>query len=190
MPDWLRESWGYIATGAVAVAAVFRAIQVTLAAEKDRRALQNSRLETEKLELEVARLKNVDLERQKLTLEVSRLANSPEVVAERRVLYDCLRALVREFVRDARVEPEQIFALHEIRHDCIFRFPDAVDEALHALIGHCVRFYTTSRALNESQLHRSQDDRADIVHRNADALKAILDFEVGLPQRFKEYLRQ
>jgi hypothetical protein len=72
--DWRRDMWGYLVAGGAVPASAVAVLRATLAAERDRQAVQRATLETEKL-----------------TLEVARLRNSPEIVTERRQLYDRLR---------------------------------------------------------------------------------------------------
>lgn len=126
---------------------MIKTVQATLAAERDRLAVRNAGLEKEKLELEIRRLSHVDLERQKLELEVARLRNSPEVVADRRAIYDRLRATLQAITREAAVQVPQLNEVHQIRHDSEFRFPTEIVDALGELTNDCVTLYVTNKGL-------------------------------------------
>jgi hypothetical protein len=104
--NWFQQSWALIVSWAATLAAIIVAIRAIYAAERDRKALEQ-----------------VDLEREKLTLEVKRLRNSPELVADRRAVYERLRKVLAEIIGPGAVTLDQVSALHEISHDTEFRYP-------------------------------------------------------------------
>src|SRR6266545_3257995 len=120
--EWFEESWGYIVLGAGFVTTALGWLRSAYAAERDRQALRNA-----------------ELERQKLALEVGKLKNDPQVVTDRRAIYERLRLIVGEITRDAAVTRQHIYDLHEVRHDAEFRFPPdvvkSIRDFLHAAVG-------------------------------------------------------
>jgi hypothetical protein len=169
--DWLKASWAYIVFGAVCVGAVIKSVRAAYAAERDRAALKNS-----------------ELEREKLTLEVARLRNSPEVVADRRVIYDRLRLLISEITRDADATIVHIRNLHEVAHDSEFRFPPEVVERIRTLIESAIELHVSNLRYQRGLRALSAEDLGRLGDENANALKDIVDFEGGLVPLFRPHL--
>jgi hypothetical protein len=169
--EWFKESWGYLVLILGLVVTGFKLIQTTYAAQRDRQALANS-----------------ELEREKLALEVEHLKNRPEIVKERRAIYDRLDSTVREITRDAKVSMDQINALHRVRLDAEFRFPADVVERIVSLIHATVDFDVTNRVLEYSGI-LTPEGRKKQVEINHVAATAILKFETDLVDIFRPHLK-
>lgn len=171
MMEWLKESWGYLVLILGLVAAAFKLLQTTYAAERDRRALANS-----------------ELERDKLALEVRRLRNDPQVVADRRAIYERLRLIVAEITRDAAVTRKHIYDLHEVRHDAEFRFPpdavNAIKNFLHAAVG----LHVSGAVLAAGLGRAGTEDWEKHVKDNHEALMEIAAFEQNMVAIFRPHL--
>jgi hypothetical protein len=169
--DWLSQSWGYLVAGGAVVASVITVIATTLAAERDRQALKSTKLEYEKLELEVARLRN-----------------SPEAVSDRRAIYNRLRQIVGELTGEAKVLPTHIPGLHEIWHDASFRFPEPVLTAIRDLIAVVAKFHVAGRILERGPGRMSDSEWAAAVDEDHQALNGIVAFERSMIALFQPYL--
>ena len=169
--EWLNESWGYVALGAGFVTTALGWLRQAYAAERDRQALRN-----------------VELERQKLGLEVGRLKNDPQVVADRRAIYERLRIIVGEITRDAAVTVKHIYDLHEVRHDAEFRFqPDvlnSIKDFLHAAVG----LHVSGAVLAAGPGSAGTEDWKRRVQDNHDCLMKIAAFEHNMVGIFRPHL--
>jgi hypothetical protein len=167
--EWLK--WGYLVVGAGWVGTALKWRQAWYSARRDRLAL-----------------KNAELEREKLTLEVGRLRNDPQVVADRRAIYERLRLIVAEITRDAAVTNKHIYDLHEVRHDAEFRFPPdvvgSIKEFLHAAVG----LHVTGAVLKAGPGRWSTEEWQKHVQANHDALMTIAAFEQQMVSIFRPYL--
>lgn len=170
MLDWLSKSWSYVASWLITVAALGAALKNWYAAELTRRELDRA-----------------GLEKQKLELEVQRLRNSPEVVADRRAIYERLRKLVGEVLGPLDATLDHIRELHNIRHDCEFRFPDEIVDAVGRLIGAVVDLHVTRDVMREIR-GQGDSDWAATLERNHQAVDAVTSFAEGMVQLFKPYL--
>ena len=169
--DWFKASWALVGVILALIGTLVALIQKTLSAERDRQAL-----------------KNVGLERQKLVLEVEQLKNRPEVVKDRREIYDRLRRTVREITRDGKVSIEQVSALHDVRHDAEYRFPADIVERILTLIHAVVNFDVTNRVLEYSTV-LTAEGRKKQVDINHEAATAILKFETEMVDIFRPHLK-
>jgi hypothetical protein len=169
--EWFKDSWGYLVLIGGLIAAGFRVVQTTLAAERDRRALKNSQLESDKL-----------------ALEVGRLRNDPKVVEDRRAIYERLRLIVGEITRDGAVTNQSIYDLHEVRHDAEFRFPpdvvNSIKDVLHAAVG----LHVTGSVLKPGPGRWSTEEWQKHVQDDHDALMAIAAFEQEMVDIFRSHL--
>jgi len=169
--EWDKESWGYLVLVLGLVAAGFRLLQTTYAAERDRRALANS-----------------ELERDKLALEVRRLRNDPQIVADRRAIYERLRLIVGEITRDAAVTRKHIYDLHEVRHDAEFRFSSDVLNPIRDLIHAAVGLHVSGAVLAAGPGRAGTHDWEKHVKDNHDSLTAIAAFESNMVAIFRSDL--
>jgi hypothetical protein len=169
--DWLKQSWGYLVLGGGLLATAIVAVRAVYAAERDRKALEVAHLEREKLELEVARLRN-----------------SPEVVADRRAIYDKLRQLVHEIIRDASVDISELAALHELKHESEYRYPTEVVAAMGTLIQSAVMLLWSNKELQLGPHQVGAAEWPNVVKSNSDALLDVLAFEQSMVDRFRPYL--
>lgn len=169
--NWLVKSWSYLVSWGGFLGAAIVAIRAVYAAERDRRALNNS-----------------ELEREKLSLEVARLRNSPEVVADRRVIYDKLREVLFAIVQTGTVELDQIKSLHAIRHDSEFRFPPPIVESVRGLINFAVEMHISWQTLQRGAHQVSNEVWQTTVNKNSIALLGIVEFQQGMADRFRPFL--
>lgn len=169
--EWLKESWPYLVSWGGFVAASIVAIRGLYAAERDRQALRQA-----------------GLEREKLALEIARLRNSPEIVAERRAIYDRLRGVVSAITRDAAVSIDQIGTLHEIRHDAECRFSRDIVDSMRVLINAVVALHVAGEALRRGPNQMSADNWERQVARDHDALVKISQFESSMVDLFRPHL--
>jgi len=133
-------------------------------------------------------LRRSKLEKEKLELEVKQLRNSPEVVGDRRKIYERLRGVLRDITRDASATLEQIKELHSIRHDSEFRFPDKITEGLRVLIGQVVELHVGRQVADAMRNRVSEAEWHDIVEKEHGALTAVLQYEEQLVGTFKPHL--
>jgi cell division protein FtsL len=166
--DWLEQSWGYLVLIAALVGTAFKLLQTTYAAERDRQGLKNSQLEREKLQLEVGRLRN-----------------DPQVVADRRKIYERLRLIVGEITRDAAVTRKHIHDLHEVRHDAEFRFPADVVNSIRDLLHAAVGLHVSGAVLAAGPGRAGTEDWEKHVKDNHDSLMAIAAFEKNMVAIFR-----
>ena len=169
--DWMKESWAYITSWAATLVAVLYAVRTTYAAERDRQAL-----------------KDVELEREKLKLEIARLKNDPAVVADRRAIYDRLRLIVALITRDAKVNSQNIYDLHEVIHDAQFRFPSGVIDSITGFLHAAVELHVSGARLEGGPSGVSTAQWQKQVQLNTDALTKIAAFEHGMVTLFKPHL--
>jgi len=166
--EWMKH---LLTSWAITLVAVTQAVRATYAAERDRQAL-----------------KQVELKREKLALEVEHLKNRPEIVKERRAIYDRLESAVREITRAGKVSTDQINVLHRVRLDAEFRFPADVVERIVSLIHAAVDFDVTNRVLEYSGI-LTPEGRKKQVEINREAATAILKFETDLVDIFRPHLK-
>jgi hypothetical protein len=170
---WLERAWPYLVPWLAFLATLTLALRNGYAAERDRRALAQAGLEKEKLELEIARLRN-----------------SPEVVSDRRAIYDRLRRLVREITNPADVTIAQIAELHEIRHECEFRYPPEVVAGVAQFIRDAVELHTTNEIMRHGQYREvPSEEWGRLTERHHRALLAVVAFEENLVEMFRAHLR-
>ncbi len=170
--SWVVEAWPYALGWLAFLGALIIAIKNTYSAERDRQALKSS-----------------ELEREKLSLEVQRLKNDPEIVADRRSIYESLRGLLGEVFREAATTRGHISKLHHIRHDAVFRFPDEIVTALDGLISDLVDLHISGEKMRayhdghktEAEYHQASDE-------NNQALRRVIAFNEGLVDMFKPHL--
>jgi hypothetical protein len=170
--DWLKESWGYLVLGGGLLATAIVAVRAVYGAERDRKALQVAHLEREKLELEVARLRN-----------------SPDVVKERRAIYDKLRQVVHEIMREASVDMVQLAALHELRHDSEYRYPPEIVTAIGKLIVSAVTLHWSDKQIRRGPEQMGANNWEMTVKSNSTALLDIVAFNESNVDRFRPYLK-
>ena len=169
--DWLTESWGYVVLGGGFLAAVIVAVRATYAAERDRRALQLA-----------------DLEREKLVLEVARLRNSPEVVADRRAIYEKLRTVLNEIIREGSVVRTELTTLHELKHESEYRYPPEIVAEIGELIGFAVMLLWSKKELERGPHQVGADQWPNLVNSNSNALLEILGFRERMIDLFRPHL--
>lgn len=192
MPDWTSQAWVGISGWLLFVAAAVKVVQATFAAERDRKALAAAAAEREKLDLEIRQLKysleSAELQREKLSLEIQLLRNSPELVADRRVIYDRLRATIGEISRDGAATLEQVRAMHAIRHDSEFVFPRELADRLLSLANCTFELYWSHRLLSQPPPGITESHRQAAIEDDDRALKAVVAFEKDLVATFRPYL--
>jgi hypothetical protein len=169
--QWLRESWGYLTLFILLIGALFKAIQATLAAERDRQAL-----------------KNANLERQKLELEVRALRNTPEAMRDRRKLYDDLRQVIQSVIATSNAEHDQIRRLQELKHDCEYRFPPDIVSAIQQLIETCGHLWMTGERLARGADATTYKLWEETVHQNSNYLRQVVEFEASMVDLFRPHL--
>ena len=126
---------------------------------------------------------------EKLEKEVKQPRNSPEVVGDRRKIYEHLRSVLRDITIDARATRKQIEKLKSIHHDSAFRFPDEITEGLRVLIGHVVQLYSMGRQVRDPMRNRVSEAKwHDIVEKENGALTAVVQYEEQLIETFKPHL--
>ncbi|SRR6266566_3690523 len=169
--EWLKESWGYLFLILALIGAGFKLLQTSLGAERDRQAL-----------------KDVELDREKLKLEIARLKNDPAVVADRRAIYERLRLIVALITRDAKVNSQNIYDLHEVIHDAEFRFPPDVVESIRGFLHAAVGLHVSGARLEGGPGGMSTAQWEKQVQINTDVLTKIAGFEQGMVTLFKPHL--
>jgi len=167
----LKESWGYVVLGAGFVTTALGWLRAAYAAERDRQAL-----------------KNAQLEREKLALEVGRLRNDPQVVDDRRAIYERLRLIVAEITRDAAVTNKHIYELHEVRHDAEFRFPPDVASSIMDFLHAAVGLHVTGAVIKAGPGRWSTEEWQNHIQTDHDALMAIVAFEQKMVDIFRPHL--
>ena len=170
MTDWFAQSWSYIVPWAACLAAVIIAVRSAYAAERDRTALRDA-----------------NLQREKLLLEIERLRNSPEVVAERRAIYDRLRGALGAIIGAGDVSTTQVGLIYEVLHDSRFRFPPEITDFIATVAESVMALYRTGRSLEYRSPSNSEKWTA-VAKENSDAMQRILTFQTGLAERFRPYL--
>jgi hypothetical protein len=169
--QWVERSWPYLVPWLLFVAALVAALRNAYAAERDRQAL-----------------KQITLEREKLSLEIHRLRNSPEVVADRCAIYERLRRLISEILRDVNVTREHIAELHASRHDCEFRFPDEITQGIQALIENAVQLHVTREIMGGNGRSLSEEKWRSVCDREHRNLEAIISYEKTIVDTFRPHL--
>jgi len=169
--DWLKETWGYLVLGGGFLATSIVAIRAVYAAERDRKALQLARLEREKLELEVARLRN-----------------SPEVVADRRAIYEKLRKVLNEIIREAYVGMAELATLHEIKHESEYRYPPEIVAKIGELIESAVMLFWSKKELQRGPHQVGAEQWPNLVNSNSNALLEIVGFRERMIDLFRPHL--
>jgi hypothetical protein len=128
------------------------------------------------------------LEKEKLELEIRQLRNSPEIVGDRRAIYERLREVVHAITRDANATIKHVQELHSICHDGAFRFSEEILEGLELLIGHVVALHVGRQVMDGSRSRVTGVEWNDIVEKQHAALTAIAEYEKRLVEIFKPYL--
>lgn len=169
--EWWRESWGYVLLGGGFLGAVIIAIRNTYAAERDRQALRQS-----------------SLEREKLVLEIARLRNSPEIVHERRAIYDKLREVLGEVMRSAVVELPHIGSLHQVAHDSEYRFPPEIVAPIRSLITAAVGLHVSGEFMKRGANRMNDGEWRKLVEDNHNALMELVAFQQGMIELFRPHL--
>lgn len=169
--EWLRVSWPWLIPWFLFVPVLAAAIRNALAAEKDRRALQRE-----------------ELEREKLALELERLRQDPAIVADRRAIYERLRAVLSVVMRKASVTREQISELHAIRHDSQFRYPSQIPEELKRLIDAAVAVHSDKEMMERERCRMKETEWKELVDREHGALSELVVYFEAMPGRFREHL--
>ena len=182
-------------TGWVAfVFALAKAIQATYAAERDRGALASVDAERRKLALEIKQLEDslssADLQREKLALEVHLLKNSSEVVADRRAIYERLRALLGEILETAAPTYEHAARMYQIQHDSEFAFPRELAERLKHLSKSVFDLFWSHRHLNERQAGMNDAQRQAVANDNHAALNEVVAFQLEMVEIFRAHLNR
>lgn len=192
MPSWLQGAWVGIIGWVGFVLALAKAIQATYAAERDRAALASVDAEAKKLALEIQQLEDslssADLQREKLALEVHQLKNTPEVVQDRKAIYERLRVLLGEIFETAAPTYEQVGRMYQIQHDSEFAFPREIADRLKQLNKSVFEVYWSHRLLNELQLGMSDAQRQIVVADNHAALNEVLAFQRDIVETFRAHL--
>ena len=169
--ELLKESWGYLVLAVGWLGTALKLRQTWYSASRDREAL-----------------KNAELEREKLALEVRRLRNDPQVVEDRRAVYERLRRIVSEITRDGAVTNQHIYDLHEGRHDAEFRFPSDVVDAIKGFIHAAVGLHVTGAVIKAGPGRWSNEEWQKYVQDDHDAATAILAFEQRMVDIFRLHL--
>jgi hypothetical protein len=128
------------------------------------------------------------LEKEKLALEVKLLRNSPEVVADRRKIYERLRDVLQEITQDASVSKEQIEDLHSISHDSALRFPVEITEGVKVLIKQVVELYGYQKAMDAMRGRVPDTEWHDIVEKEHRAIMAVALYKQQMLETFKPHL--
>lgn len=168
--EWWRESLGYIVLGGGFLGAAIIAIRNTYAAERDRQALKQS-----------------SLEREKLVLEIARLRNSPEIVGDRRAIYDKLRDLLGEVMGSAAADLSHVSTLHQIAHDSEYRYPPQIVAAIRSLIKPLVSLHISGERLKGGN-QVNDAARRKLFDDNHNALMEIGAFQKGMIDLFRSHI--
>ncbi len=169
--DWIKLSLPWLIPWLLFMAALIAAIRNLIAAERGRRDLQQVSLEKEKLELEVARLRR-----------------DPELIADRRAIYERLRAVMFGIIGPADVTRDQIGELHDIRHASLFRFPKEVPREIEELISAAITIHVNKEVM-EHQRNRVPDaEWKELVDKETSALKTISSYLESMAERFMPLL--
>jgi hypothetical protein len=194
MPEWLEQAWVGISGWLLFVFALAKAIQATYAAERDRKALASAKAEREKLGLEIDHirrtLESADLQREKLALEVQLLKNSPEVVADRRAIYDRLRELIVRILETAAPTLEQVRAMYAVVHDSEFAFPRELSSKLVVLNRAVFELYWSNKMLTQPPRGTSEPQRQLFIADNHGALNDVIAFQTDMVETFRPYLNR
>jgi hypothetical protein len=192
MVQWIREAWPWVTGWIAFVLAASKALQATFAAERDRVALASAESHRKKLELEIRQLEDslgaASLQREKLALEVHQLRNAPEVVRDRRGVYDRLRALLIELVESAAPTYEQVGRMYQIQHDSEFAFPRDVADRLKQLNESVFELYWTDRVMREPPFGWGDGQRQTTVANNHAALNQVVAFQQDMVAIFRAHL--
>jgi hypothetical protein len=194
MIDWVRDAWPWVTGWLAFVLAAAKGIQAMYAAERDRRALASSAAEREKLALEIGQLKaslgSADLQREKLALEVHLLKNSPEVIGDRRAIYDRLRVLLGEILETAAPTREQVQRMYHIQHDSEFAFPRELAQRLAKLNKSVFELHWTNRVIGNEPIGMSEPQRQIVIAENHAALNEVVAFQNDMVETFREHLNR
>jgi hypothetical protein len=126
---------------------------------------------------------------EKFEVEVKQPRNNPEVVSDRRKIYERLRGVLRDITGDARATREQIAELNSILHDSEFCFPDQITEGLRVLKDHVVQLYSLGRHIVDPMRNEVSEAKwHDIVKKEDAAIKAVVQYEKQLVETYKPHL--
>jgi len=155
------------------LAAGIAAMRNIYAAQRDRKLLERTEIEKEKLELEVESLRN-----------------SPEVVKDRRDIYESLRAVLGEMIASGNATNEQIARIHQIRHDATFRYPGDIVTAIDKLLRNAVDLHMTRMMMKSPGATTSSNDEEwrALVQQDHDAWDAIGSYVEAMTETFKPHL--
>jgi hypothetical protein len=194
MPEWIQQAWVGVAGWLLFLAAVVKTIQSAYAAERDRNALASAKAEREKLDLEIRLLREsigaAGIQREKLSLEIELLRNSPEVIAERRAIYDRLRALLGQLLEEGSASYEQVKAMYAIWHDSEFAFPRDVANRLTVLNKAVFELYWSYRMLTQPPPGTTEGHRQIAIADNHAALNDVVAFQTDLVTIFRPHLNR
>lgn len=132
--------------------------------------------------------KSTRLEREKLKLEISSLKNDPEVIADRREIYERLRVLLRSIANAADVSYGDIGELHSIIHDASFRFPDDLLDGLRSFLRDVLRLHSTNKNVSLSIEQGGAPRHSEYCEQNASALERVLMYGDDLIETFKAHV--
>ena len=156
--------FGFVTMACTAVASAY-------AAERDRRALRDA-----------------EPQREKLLLEIARLRNTPEVVADRREIYQRLREVVGAIVAAGSASIEQIRALHGIRHDAEFRYPREVVDGIGALTESAISLHFLARSMQRLRPSVPNGEWESLVTEESNALLDVVRYQTELVAMFRPHL--
>jgi hypothetical protein len=169
--NWLGQQWPLVVAIATNVSAIIFFCY----------ALRQERL----------KIANLGLEFKKLQLEVGRLQNSPEQIAERRVVYAQLRSCLEMILQQGSITWDQLVALNRSIHDAEFCLPMNVRSELSTVRAAMCSLHTYGRVMKEMQSHPNlgQDSRwLEAVSRDHEAMTTLSAFHVRMPDIFRPYL--
>lgn len=127
-------------------------------------------------------------ETEKLNLEIRRLHQSPEVVADRREVYDRLREVVHCITTEADATHDHISLLHKIRHDATLCFPDPILDGLRRLIGNVVSLHVTNKRQDWTRNRLDQSAWEKLCDQNDAALRGVVEYEQHMLDAYKAHL--
>jgi hypothetical protein len=128
------------------------------------------------------------LEVQKLELEIANLRNDPSVVAERREIYDRLSAALSRITGNADADYDDISELHEVVHDASFRFPDEIVAGMKATTRSAIQLHSTNAQLNWSVAQGGAANHSELSERNDAALTQVAAYSTNLVDTFKPHV--
>ncbi len=131
------------------------------------------------------------LEKQKLRLEIVRLRNSPEIIAERRALYDQMRCTFNRTCQEGALNDEQVSLLNAVIHDSELCFPADVCNELKALRPSLISLNVYGQSMEEmrSMPNLSRDPRwLDAVKEIRNAKSQIWAFQGRMLELFRPHL--